>query len=102
MPNLPTGGIISEVEDRGSGSKGVAYHTLLRHGLVSLYDMLPLTPTPPTFHLPNNTPCELTCVIDENINMGLFSLNPARKAEDGLIASQVKFLKLYILMATDI
>ena len=32
----------------------------VRHGLVSLYDMLPLTPTPPTFHLPNNTACGLT------------------------------------------
>ena len=29
----------------------------LRLGLVSLYDMLPLTTTPPTFHLPNNTAC---------------------------------------------
>ena len=31
----------------------------LRLGLVSLYDMLPLTTTPPTFHLPNNTACDL-------------------------------------------
>ena len=29
----------------------------LRLGLVSLYNMLPLTTTPPTFHLPNNSAC---------------------------------------------
>ena len=54
-----TGGIIWEVEGRGSGSKGVAYHTdsptrrfpSLRLGLVGLYDMLP-----PYSHSPDLPP----------------------------------------------
>ena len=59
---VDTGGIIWEVEGQGSGSKGVAYHTDSPTRVedltwVSLYDMLPLTTTPPTFHLPNNTAC---------------------------------------------
>ena len=48
-----TGGIIWEVEGRGSGGKGVAYHTdsRLRLGLVSLYDVLP-----PYYHSPDLPP----------------------------------------------
>ena len=55
-----TGGIIWEVEGRGSGGKGVAYHTDsptqvedlgLRLGLVSLYDVLP-----PYYHSPDLPP----------------------------------------------
>ena len=54
---LPTGGIIWEVEGRGSGSMGVAYHTdsptqvFDFDGLVSLYDMLP-----PYYHSPDLPP----------------------------------------------
>ena len=40
----------AQVEDLGS----------LRLGLVGLCDVLPLTGTPPTFHLPNNSTCGFT------------------------------------------
>ena len=62
-----TGGIIWEVEGRGSGSssKGVAYHTDSPTQVEEVFDLgwwvcmicYPLTTTPPTFHLPNNTTC---------------------------------------------
>ena len=51
---LPTGGIIWEVEGRGSGSKGVECHTnspTQVEGLLSLYDMLP-----PYYHSPDLPP----------------------------------------------
>ena len=73
IQELTTGGIIWEVEGRGSGGKGVAYHTdsptqvevpnagrekmsiytfpSLRLGLVSLYDVLP-----PYYHSPDLPP----------------------------------------------
>ena len=64
---LPTGGIIWEVEGRGSGSKGVAYHT---DSPTQVEDLgwwvcmicYPLTTTPLTFHLPNNTACDFACL----------------------------------------
>ena len=57
---MSTGGIIWEVEGRGSSSKGVAYHT---DSPTQVFDLgwwvcmicYPLTTTPPTFHLPNNS-----------------------------------------------
>ena len=56
-----TGGIIWEVEGRGSGGKGVAYHTdsptQVDLGWWVCMICYPLTTTPPTFHLPNNTAC---------------------------------------------
>ena len=68
-----TGGIIWEVEGRGSGSKGVAYHTDsptqvedlgLRLGLVSLYT--PLLP----LHRPSTSQIILPVLCDTNLKFG--------------------------------
>ena len=63
-PVAHTGVIIWQVEGRGSGSKGVAYHTgspTQVEGFVLGWwvciNCYRLIPTPPTFHLPNNTAC---------------------------------------------
>ena len=43
----------------GGGGGGMPYTLIqVKLGLVSLYVMLLLTPTPPTSHLPNNTACD--------------------------------------------
>ena len=58
------------VEGWGSGIHGEGVYTLhtnpgLRLQLVSLYVMLPLSPTPPTSHLPNNTACGIDRLLRE-------------------------------------
>ena len=67
-----TGGIIWEVEGRGSGSKGVAYQTdsptqvedrVFDLGRWVCMICYPLTTTPPTFHLPNNTACGIYTIL---------------------------------------
>ena len=60
MPNRNTGSIIWEVEGRWSGSKGYTDSPTQVEDLGWWVCMIcyPLTTTPPTFHLPNNTACE--------------------------------------------
>ena len=79
-----TGGIIWEVEGRGSGSssKGVAYHTDSPTQVEEVFDLgwwvcmicYPLTTTPPTFHLPNNIHL---CIHAIQIHVRIQGLHPA-------------------------